>query len=191
LAFVALLDANMLYPAYLRDALLRLAEAEIYQVRWSRQILDEMARNVLKNNPDLPEERMDRLVRTMEKAFPDAMVTGHETLIPGMTTDPKDRHVLAAAVRGRADVIVTSNVRDFPPEACEPYDVAVQTPDEFLRYQWGIGDPDFLLGVFEDWASHLKNPPLALEELLERLARVAPNFGETVLGAARERAIGR
>jgi hypothetical protein len=76
LAFVALLDANVLYPAYLRDALLRLAEAEIYQVRWSRQILDEMTRNVLENNPDLPEERIERLVRTMERAFPEAMVTG-------------------------------------------------------------------------------------------------------------------
>jgi predicted nucleic acid-binding protein len=79
-------------------------------VRWSRQILDEMARNVLENNPDLPEESIERLVRTMERAFPEAMVTGHEPLIPSMTNDPKDRHVMAAAVRGRADVIVTSNV---------------------------------------------------------------------------------
>jgi predicted nucleic acid-binding protein len=187
LAFVALLDANVLYPAYLRDALLRLAEAEVYQVRWSRQILEEMACNVLENNPDLPEENMERLVRTMEGAFPEAMVTGHEPLIPSMTNDPKDRHVLAAAIRGRADVIVTSNVRDFPPEACEPYDVAVQTPDEFLSNQWEIEDPDYLLMVFEDWVSHLKSPPLMLEELLEKLARVAPNFSEMVLEAARDR----
>jgi len=191
LAFVALLDANVLYPAYLRDALLRLAEVEVYQVRWSRRILDEMSRNVLKNNPVLPEESMERLVRTMERAFPDAMVTGHETLIPSMTNDLKDRHVLAAAVLGRADVIVTSNVRDFPPGACDPYDVDVQTPDEFLSYQWEIGDPDFLLGVFEEWASHLKNLPLTLEELLEKLARMVPNFGELALGAARERTSGR
>jgi predicted nucleic acid-binding protein len=190
LALVALLDANVLYPAYLRDALLRLAEAEIYQVRWSRQILDEMARNVLENNPELPEERIERLVRTMERAFPEAMVTRHEPLVPSMTNDPKDRHVMAAAVRGRADVIVTLNVRDFSPEACEPHDVDVQTPDEFLQYQWGIGDLDFLLGVFEDWASHLTNPPLALEELLERLARVAPQFSELALEALKRRASG-
>ena len=82
MALVALLDANVLYPANLRDALLRLAEAEIYQVRWSRKILDEMARNVLENNSELPEERIERLVRTMERAFPEAMVTGHEPLIP-------------------------------------------------------------------------------------------------------------
>ena len=190
MALVALLDANVLYPAYLRDALLRLAEAEIYQVRWSRQILDEMARNVLENNPELPEERIERLVRTMERAFPEAMVTRHEPLVPSMTNDPKDRHVMAAAVRGRADVIVTLNVRDFSPEACEPHDVDVQTPDEFLQYQWGIGDLDFLLGVFEDWASHLTNPPLALEELLERLARVAPQFSELALEALKRRASG-
>jgi predicted nucleic acid-binding protein len=190
LALVALLDANVLYPAYLRDALLRLADAEIYQVRWSRQILDEMARNVLENNPELPEERIERLVRTMERAFPEAMVTGHEPLVPSMTNDPKDRHVMAAAVRGRADVIVTSNVKDFPPEACEPYDVDVQTPDEFLQYQWGIGDPDCLLGVFDDWVSHLTNPPLALEELLERLARVAPHFSELALEALKRRDFG-
>jgi hypothetical protein len=55
----------------------------------------------------------------------------------------------------------------------------------------GVGNPDFLLEVFEDWASHLKNPPLTLEELLERLARVAPNFGEMALEAARRRDSGR
>jgi predicted nucleic acid-binding protein len=188
LAFVALLDANVLYPAYLRDALLRLAEAEVYQVRWSRQILDEMSRNVLENNPSLSEENMERLVRAMERAFPEAMVTGHEPLIPSMINDTKDRHVLAAAIRGRADVIVTSNVRDFPPEACEPYDVDVQTPDEFLSYQWEIEDPDYLLGVLENWASALRSPPLALEELLEKLSSTTPNFSETVLAFSRERA---
>ena len=146
-----------------------------------------MTRNVLENNPDLPEERIERLVRTMERAFPEAMVTGHELLIPSMTNDPKNRHVMAAAVRGQADVIVTSNVRDFPPEACEPYDVGVQTPDEFLQYQWEIGDSDFLLGVFDDWASQLTNPPLALEELLERLVRVAPHFSEMALEAVRRK----
>jgi len=187
LAFVALLDANVLYPANLRDALLRLAEAEIYQVSWSRKILDEMARNVLENNPDLSEERIERLVRTMERAFPEAMVPGHEPLILSMINDPKDRHVMAAAVRGRADVIVTSNVKDFPLEACEPYDVDVQTPDEFLQYQWEIGDPDFLLRVFDDWVLHLTNPPLALEELLERLARVAPHFSEMAFEAFKRR----
>lgn len=187
MAFVALLDANVLYPAYLRDLLLRLAEAEVYQIRWSREILDEMSRNVLENRPGLTEESMERLVGFMEGAFPDAMVEGHEPLIPVMTNHPKDRHVLAAAIRGRADVIVTSNVRHFPPEACEPYDVDVQTPDEFLCYQWELEDTDHLLDVLEGWASRLKGPPLTLEELLETLARAVPKFSEGALESARER----
>lgn len=188
MAFTALLDANALYPAYLRDALLRLAAAEVYRVRWSRRILDEMSRNVLENNPDLPRQSIERLVGTMEEAFPEAMVTGHEPLIPSMTNEPKDRHVLAAAIRGRADVIVTSNAKDFPPEARQPYDVDLQTPDEFLSYQWEIEDPDYLLGVLEDWALALKKPPLTLEELLDRLAKTTPSFSETVLAFSRGRA---
>lgn len=187
MAFVALLDANVLYPVYLRDALLRLAEAEVYQVRWSREILDEMSRNILKNRPDLTSESVERLVRFMEEAFPDAMVNGYETLIPAMTNDPKDKHVLAAAIRGRSDVIVTSNVRDFPSAACDPYDIGVQTPDEFLSYQWEIEDPDYLLAILEAWAANLKKPPLTLEELLVRLGRVVPRFSETALKVVRER----
>lgn len=187
MAFVALLDANILYPVYLRDALLRLAEAEVYQVRWSREILDEMSRNILKNRPDLAAESVERLVRFMEEAFPDAMVEGHEPLIPAMINDPKDRHVLAAAIRARCDVIVTSNLGDFPPEACDPYDVDVQTPDEFLRYQWEIEDPDYLLAVLETWAASLKKPPLTSEELLVTLGRVVPRFSETALQLVRER----
>lgn len=187
MAFIALLDANVLYPAYLRDALLRLAEAEVYQVRWSREILDEMSRNILKNRPDLATESVERLVRFMEEAFPDAMVEGHESLIPAMTNDPKDRHVLAAAIRGRCDVIVTSNVRDFPPDACDSYDMDVQTPDEFLRYQWEMEDPDYLLAVLETWAANLKKPSLTSEELLVTLGRVVPKFSETALELVRER----
>lgn len=187
MAFVALLDANILYPAYLRDAVLRLAEAEVYQIRWSREILDEMARSVTRNRPDLPEGSMTRLARLMEEAFPEAMVEGYEPLIPAMTNEPKDRHVLAAAIRGRADVIVTSNVRDFPPEACEPYDVEAQTPDDFLCHQWEVVDSDLVLEILEEWASQLRSPSLTIEELLETLTRVVPNFSARALEANREK----
>lgn len=144
-----------------------------------------MSRSVLKNNPHVSEDRLVRLVQTMERAFPEAMVSGHETLIPAMTNDPKDRHVLAAAVRDRADV--TLNVRDFPPLSCEPHDVNVQTPDEFLLYQLEMVGPDALLDVFRLWAASLKNPPLDLASLIERLERVAPRFA----GSMREAAAGR
>lgn len=181
MTLVALLDANVLYPAYLRDALLRMAEAGTYQVRWSREILDEMSRNILKNNPSLPRERIERLVRIMEGAFPEAMVSVHESLIDAMTNAPGDRHVLAAAIGGGADVIVTSNVRDFPPSACGPYGVEIQKPDEFMCDLWNAHDAGHLLSAIEDWASHLKTPPLTTEELLEKLAGTVPRFSRLVL----------
>lgn len=117
MAFTALLDANVLYPAYLRDVLLRIAAAEVYQVRWSEQILDEMARNLKRKVSAPRHHEIDRMVEKMKTAFPEAMVTGHENLIPSMTNHEEDRHVLAAAVRGRADVIVTSNLKHFPRSA--------------------------------------------------------------------------
>jgi hypothetical protein len=89
LAFTVLLDANVLYPVYLRDALLRFAQAGIFQVRWSEQILDEMARNVKAKHPDLDPARIDRMVGLMKKHFPEAMVTGYEPLIPSMTNDQR------------------------------------------------------------------------------------------------------
>jgi hypothetical protein len=78
-SFTALLDANVLYPAYLRDALLRLAEAGVYQVRCTDQILQEMARNAKKEVPEARHDRIDRIVAKMNQAFPEAKVNGYET----------------------------------------------------------------------------------------------------------------
>ncbi len=182
MSFTVLLDANVLYPAYLNDALLRLAYTGLFQVRWSEQILDEMARNVKANGPESRYASIDRRVEKMKESFRDAMVTGHEGLIPSMTNHEKDRHVLAAAVAGRADLIVTSNVKHFPRSACEPYNIDVQRPDDFLCYQWNLEDPDLLTKIMDRWAAQLSKPPLTLEQLLEEhLARSVPKFSETVL----------
>jgi hypothetical protein len=71
----------------------------------------------------------------MDKHAPDALVTGYEDLIEGLQLpDPDDRHVLAAAIRGRADVIVTANVRDFPADILTPLEIEAQHPDEFIAY---------------------------------------------------------
>ncbi len=124
----------------------------------------------------------------MKEAFPEAMVAGYENLIPQMTNDKKDRHVLAAAIVGGADVIVTSNVKDFPPSSCTPYGIDVQPPDRFLCYQWELRDPEYLTAVLEGWASGLAAPPLTLTELLEEhLARSAPEFCAAVLQFVRSR----
>jgi predicted nucleic acid-binding protein len=122
-AFPALLDTCVLYPAYLCDTLLRLAEAETYRPLWSADILAELRRNFVEAGISV--DRVDRRIANMSHSFPDAMVTGYESLMEGLANDPKDRHVLAAAVRANAEVIVTFNLRDFPEPALKPYDVGV------------------------------------------------------------------
>ena len=182
MAFTVLLDANVLYPIYLCDALLRLADAEIYQIRWSEQILQEALRNLKARYPPEKHASLDRRFARMREHFPEAMVVGHEGLIPVMTNHEGDRHVLAAAIRGRADVIVTSNVRHFPRVSCEPYDIDVQTPDNFLCHQYDVRDPEYLMSALEYWASQLGSPPLTVEELVGvHLARSVPNFSQKVL----------
>jgi predicted nucleic acid-binding protein len=166
-AFVALLDANVLYPVWLRDALLSVAETEVFQVRWSEQILREAAGNIKANRPDL------------DPAIIDGMVTGYQALIPVMSNHSKDRHVLAAAIVGRADVIVTENLAHFPDRALNPYGIDAQHPDEFLCNQWDL-DEEAMAEAIERWRGGLLHPPLTMEQLLEKLGSHAPNFCQLV-----------
>jgi hypothetical protein len=75
----------------------------------------------------------------MDRAVPDCLVTGYEPLIEGLTLpDPNDRHILAAAIRCGAQIIVTLNLKDFPADVLDPYGVEAMHPDEFLEYQFGL-----------------------------------------------------
>lgn len=188
MGFSVIVDADVLYPVYLRDVLLRFAYAGVFQLHWTDQILHEMTRSIKRNVPENRHDRIDRTVAQMRAAFPEAMVTGHENLISSMTNHPKDRHVLAAAVHAGADLLVTSNVGDFPRSSCEPYDIDVQLPDDFLCYQWELRSPEYLIYILEGWASDLDNPPIALETLLqEHLHNRVPKFSETVLNFVQSR----
>lgn len=177
--FVALLDANVLYPVWLCDVLLSAAETEVFQVRWSERILEEAERNVKLSRPDADAARISRRFQAMRESFEEAMVSEYEAIEAVMTNHPKDRHVLAAAVRGKADVIVTINLSDFPPESCEPYDIEVQHPDEFLCYQWELDEASMSFAVerrLEDYS----NPPLSLAQFLQYLQPHVPQFCEMV-----------
>ncbi len=136
--FSAQLDTCVLYPSYLRDVLLQIAQHGVYRALWSAQILDELARALrvrhLARGHDAHtvDAYVRRLLEQMETAFPDALVENWHSLVPTVTLpDPDDRHVVAAALVGRADVIVTQNLRDFPPEAL-PRPLLVQDADVFL-----------------------------------------------------------
>jgi hypothetical protein len=154
-----------------------MAETEVFQVRWSERILDEALRNIKANRPG-EEAAVDRRFGDMRAAFDEAMVTGHEPLEPVMRNAPEDRHVLAAAIVGRADVIVTKNLDDFPAEALDPYGIDAQHPDEFLCNQWEL-DEEAMAGVMDYWLTDLAES-LTLEQLLGRLERDVPRFCQLV-----------
>lgn len=169
MAFSVLLDTCTLHKPYLRDTLLRLADAEIYRPLWSAAILDELRHSLIRRG--FAEDRIDYLLDTMTSAFEDAEVTGYEDLVGSMqTSDPDDRHVLAAAVRSEAAVIVTDNVSDFPEAATTPYEIEVKTPDEFLLDQLDLHRDTVLLTLTDQADAH-RRPPHDLAGLLTRLER--------------------
>lgn len=131
--FTAVYDACVLYPAPLRDFLMWLALSGCFRARWSVDIHDEWKRNLLRNRADLTAAQRDRTANLMDRAIPDALVTGYEALIDGLTLpDANDRHVLAAATRCNASVIVTFNQKEFPEEGLSIYGVEAQHPDVFV-----------------------------------------------------------
>ena len=129
----ALLDANVLYSAGLRDFLLRLADQYLYAPLWTADIHAEWTGSVLADRPDLTADVLERTRAVMDRHFPDAVVTGYLAFVPDLDLpDADDLHVLAAAIKGGADVIVTRNLRDFPAGRLAPHGLAAQHPDMFI-----------------------------------------------------------
>ncbi len=169
MAFSVIYDACVLYPAPLRDLLVRLARTGLVRAQWSDQILDECFRNILANRPDLRPESLERTRALMNAAVPDSLVRGHEGLIDGLNLpDPDDRHVLAAAIRAGAQAIVTANLADFPDDRLAPYDVEVIHPDDFVLDLIDLA-PGAVATVVVAQAADLKNPPRTVDDLLDTL----------------------
>ena len=152
--FLVVLDACVLVPAFLRDTLLRLAEEpRLYIPRWSEEIIAEMVRT-LECEIGLAPDKTAHLVSELKKHFGDAWVTAYEPLLSQLTNDPKDRHVLAAAVRCSAQFIVTYNRRHFPQAAVEPWGIEVQGPSTFLKHQYDL-DPAIVIDKLQAQARTL------------------------------------
>src|SRR5262249_45067322 len=117
----------------------------MYRPIWSREILSEVRRALTEDLAKDP-ERVDHLLSELEQAFPDALVTGYEHLVESMTVDAGDRHVAAAAVMGHAQVLITNNREDFPQASLDPYNIEVQTPDEFLESLFYL-DPEGMVEI--------------------------------------------
>ena len=175
--FIVVVDANVLFPLTLRDTVLRAAAADFYQLRWSREILDEMERNLVSTRT-MTTEKASRLRTTMERVFPEAMVTGYEPLVAALRNDAKDRHVVAAALKAGAQVVTTSNLRDFTPL---PDGIDAQSPDEFLCNLFDL-DPEAFIELLREQAADLQRPPVSFDELLSRLAKPVPELVAAVRG---------
>jgi predicted nucleic acid-binding protein len=166
------LDACVLLPMPLADTLLRLAEhPRLYLPQWTDDIMREVTRNLV-NQWQVSPERAKHREAELRKHFPEAWVTGYETLIPAMSNDKKDRHVLAAAVRCKASVIITYNTKDFDSSALARWQVECQGPSTFLRTVYD-SDADLVLSKLHQQAGAIG---LTLEQLLARLQKNVPAF---------------
>jgi predicted nucleic acid-binding protein len=159
--FPAFLDTCSIFPAYLCDTLLRIAEAGAYRPLWSIGVLAELERNLPERG--LSAEAVTHRVTEMRRAFPDAEVSGYEDIVDTMTCDPKDRHVLAAAVRSGAEVLVTFNTSDFPVESTGDYDIEVVHPDSFLLDQLDLY-PGITVAALREQAGSYNSPAMTVED---------------------------
>jgi predicted nucleic acid-binding protein len=129
--FPVVLDACVLVPAVLRDTLLRLAEKRLFVPKWSGEIIAEMTRT-LQNKLNKTQAQTNYLVGELKKHFGDAWVENYSRIISVCESDEKDRHVLAAAIKAPAELIVTFNLKHFPPASLAPWAMEVSHPDDFL-----------------------------------------------------------
>lgn len=187
--YAALLDSCVLVPNALCDSLLRFAEAGFYRPLWSERILDEVFGAVCAIHPEIDPTMVRRRLDAMSAAFADADVIGWEPIAAGLDLpDPDDRHVLAAAIAGSAQSLVTFNLKDFPVEPLTPTGIEARHPDEFLLDQLDLF-PSVALEVLINQAADMHNPPSDLAGLLNRLERCGvPDFAEAVRRLAPESA---
>lgn len=168
--YTAILDANVLYPNLLRDLLLSMASAGLYHARWTSQINDEWTRNLVANKPEIA-PKIALLLELVNQSVPDCLVENYASLIDSLVLpDPDDRHVLAAAIAGHADAIVTINLKDFPEEVLALHGIEAQHPDDFLMNQLELR-PFEALEIIKRVRARMRNPARSAAELIEMLEK--------------------
>jgi hypothetical protein len=148
-----------------------MAQAGLVQARWTHQILDETFDNLRENRPELPADALQRTRKLMISAIRDCLVTGYEPLIDSLDLpDPNDRHVLAAAIRARAQVIVTENLSDFPSSVLDGWDIEAKSPDDFVLDQTHL-DRKVVWSCAQQIADSWRKPPGTVADVLASLQR--------------------
>lgn len=159
----AFLDTCVLFKPILCDTLLSVAEDDAFRPLWSDDVLGELERNLVGHG--VRQTGVARRIEHMRRHFPEATVNGYEHLIPSLQNESKDRHVLAAAIRADAEVIVTENLRDFPAESLDVHAIEVAHQDEFLEDLLDV-QPNVILRALTRQASRYRRYPRTVEDLL-------------------------
>ncbi|WP_420563922.1 PIN domain-containing protein [Thalassobaculum sp.] len=169
--FTVLFDACVLYPAPLRDLLVQLATTELFRAKWTEEIHEEWVSSVLEKRQDLSRDQLERTKYLMNAAVLDCVVEGYEYIIPTLSLpDKDDRHVLAAAIHGKCDAIVTFNKKDFPVSEISKYNIEIIHPDDFVSYQFDL-DKAASLNSVQACRKRLSSPSVNADNYLETLLR--------------------
>ena len=170
MAFVVVYDSCVLYPNVVRDLLIRVAQAGMVQAKWTDQILDEMSR-ALRENRGTDQAKLERLRGLMNASIRDVRVAGHESLIDAVKLpDQDDRHVLAAAIKARAQVIVTDNRKHFPAAVLAEWDIEAKSADAFVLDLLGLDDR-IVYACVSGIAESRRHPPETVDDVLNHMER--------------------
>ncbi|MFZ6711988.1 PIN domain-containing protein [Undibacterium sp. TC9W] len=171
ITYTVVLDACVLYPASVRDILLSFAHAGLFRARWTNQIHDEWTRNLIKNRPELA-DKVKLTVALMNETIDDCLIENYEYVIDSLNLpDANDRHVLAAAIVGHADAIVTFNLKDFPASTAATHGIEILHPDDFLVSQFELA-PLKVVTAIKKARARLKNPEMSAKELIDKYESV-------------------
>lgn len=162
-------DACVFYPATVRDLLLTLSLAKLFQAKWTNEIHDEWIRNLIIDRPDLI-EKLQRIKYLINSSIDDCLIYDYEEIIPQINLpDQNDRHVLAAAIKANAEAIITYNLKDFPSKELDKFNIKAIHPDDFI-YGLIVNFPNEFLQSIQIILNRLKNPPLTLKEYANSLS---------------------
>lgn len=164
--YTVVIDACVLFSRLQRDVLLSLAHADLYTARWTQEIENEWTASLKKKYPDAA-EKIPLLVEQMREAIPDCLIVDYELFIPSLKLpDENDRHVLAAAIRGNADAIVSLNTKDFPVDVLSKFDIEIQTPDQFVLNQIMLHPPKALTAI-KKMRARWDRPSLTASDMID------------------------
>ncbi|QDU30837.1 hypothetical protein ETAA8_59860 [Anatilimnocola aggregata] len=148
---------------------MHLAMTDLFRAKWTNKIHEEWISNLLLNRDDLTRERLERTRDLMNQHVRDCLVEDFEHFEKDLELpDPNDRHVLAAAIKARADAIITINLKDFPDSTLSKYGIEAMHPDDFINSQIGLSSAA-VCGAAKRQRESLKNPPKSVEEYLQTL----------------------